>query len=470
MENENTERIWAYLKLQQLSRNRLLNHNDMIAMDDDEEKEEQSLGLDLGLKHKFVTPWTSMIVVKHKVEDDHKYQPLSPSDHSNASIPDTLPKSGTTSINNAINPRGKFLPAFDKDSRIIMESIHEFMKLEDYDPSKEQNNSTRVSTDSSACELLSEKYNKHEDQNKPANSKIRLKLHIGTEVDIYSSTRQDWVEGIIKEIKGDLICVVYGKQMKWLKKNSRQIRPKQQQVFQAIEQQHKPENIAENDKNQESSEMKIAMEPKLDQYDYDVEFTTSILGFELSPDTDGKNCIVGNCLTKTSKKFVERASIVVAVNDVLVHGGSYEMVLDAIRQAARYPPFKMKFRPGRKFEERGYLKVKVVAGVELKQAASYCVVQIGNARLSTRDIQSDENPEWQEMLTFKNFRPDKGKRAIVTVYNHSDMLKDQKIGRTSWDIPLEFDKLQRDTLELKSGTGKLVGAVIVNTIIVRKND
>ena len=45
--NPNTERIWAYLKLQQLTKQKLIHHNDMIEMDDDEEKEEQSLGLEL---------------------------------------------------------------------------------------------------------------------------------------------------------------------------------------------------------------------------------------------------------------------------------------------------------------------------------------------------------------------------------------------------------------------------------------
>ena len=70
VENNSTERIWAYLKLQQLSKQKLIYHNDMIEMDDDEEKEEESLGLKLGLKYKFVTPWTSMIVVKKKDDND----------------------------------------------------------------------------------------------------------------------------------------------------------------------------------------------------------------------------------------------------------------------------------------------------------------------------------------------------------------------------------------------------------------
>ena len=221
------------------------------------------------------------------------------------------------------------------------------------------------------------------------------------------------------------------------------------------------------------------MESKPDEFDYDVTFTTSVLGLELYPDRDGKNCIVGKCLSRTSKKFVDPSSIIVAVNDMWVAGMSYDMVRDAIKQAAKYPPLKIQFRVkmnniGKKknlgMNERGYLKVKVVAGVQLKHRASYCVVQVGNARLSTREVPRDEHPEWQEMLTFKNFRPDKGKKAIVTVYDHSTILKDKKIGTTSYEIPTSFNKLQRDTLELKSTRGKLSGVIILNTIIVHKSN
>ena len=41
-----------------------MTHDDMIEMDDDEkEEEQQSLGIQLGMKYKFVIPWISMIVI-----------------------------------------------------------------------------------------------------------------------------------------------------------------------------------------------------------------------------------------------------------------------------------------------------------------------------------------------------------------------------------------------------------------------
>merc|ERR1719461_2280423 len=53
------ERIWAYLRLQQMAEQKLIGQAD-------DEKEESAAPLALALEHKFVTPWTSMICVKKK--------------------------------------------------------------------------------------------------------------------------------------------------------------------------------------------------------------------------------------------------------------------------------------------------------------------------------------------------------------------------------------------------------------------
>ena len=284
-------------------------------------------------------------------------------------------------------------------------------------------------------------------------------LRLGAVVEIYSTTEANWSEGIIKETKGDLLCVVYGKYMKWLKKNSRHLRPRY---------------IDPSGKD-----------PKIDEFDYDVTFRTSQLGLVLHPDHDNRNCIVDKCLSKTTKAFVHPSSIIVAVNDVWVAGMTYDMILHAIKQAAKSPPLKIQFRVkkmnnnmvnkngknnGKNGQERGYLKIKVVAGVELRQRGSYCVIQVGNARLSTKEVHRHVNPAWQETLTFKNFRPDQGKKAIVTVYDHSDLVRDKKVGTSSYELPIGFDTLQRNTLELKSTRGKLSGGIILNTIIIHKRD
>eukprot|EP01083_Nonionella_stella_P067772 179481_1 len=76
-------RIWAYLKLQEMAKRKLV-HDDMIEKDENEEKEEEAVPLSLALQHKFVTPWTSMIVVKEK--DQSKDGPLQPPDDNYAQI------------------------------------------------------------------------------------------------------------------------------------------------------------------------------------------------------------------------------------------------------------------------------------------------------------------------------------------------------------------------------------------------
>eukprot|EP01083_Nonionella_stella_P140367 430318_1 len=75
----NVERIWAYLKLQQFANNRLI-HNDMIAMEEDEKQSEQCDALSLAIKHQFVTPWTSMILVqiKEDIALDHTQMDIHP--------------------------------------------------------------------------------------------------------------------------------------------------------------------------------------------------------------------------------------------------------------------------------------------------------------------------------------------------------------------------------------------------------
>eukprot|EP01083_Nonionella_stella_P032399 88697_1 len=65
LDSSNVERIWAYLKLQQYAEKKLI-INDMIEYDADERKTDDVLPLELALKYKFVTPWTSMVLVKKK--------------------------------------------------------------------------------------------------------------------------------------------------------------------------------------------------------------------------------------------------------------------------------------------------------------------------------------------------------------------------------------------------------------------
>eukprot|EP01083_Nonionella_stella_P239255 837562_1 len=49
-------------------------------------------------------------------------------------------------------------------------------------------------------------------------------LMVGSLVDIFSTSRNEWLPGAVTEIKGDAICIFYHKKIKWVHKNSKNYR------------------------------------------------------------------------------------------------------------------------------------------------------------------------------------------------------------------------------------------------------
>ena len=85
--------------------------------------------------------------------------------------------------------------------------------------------------------------------NKASSNKVKVKLRIGGFVDVYSSSKQEWIEGKIEKIKGDLLCVVYGKHMKWLRKTSKQLRVRPDTIEEATVAAQQSENKKQNMQN-----------------------------------------------------------------------------------------------------------------------------------------------------------------------------------------------------------------------------
>ena len=71
-------------------------------------------------------------------------------------------------------------------------------------------------------------------------------------------------------------------------------------------------------------------------------------------------------------------------------------------------------------------------------------------------------------LCFKNFRCDHGKQATIRVYGHKAIGHDKEIGHASYPLPVRFNELQNDTLELKNNKDHLHGILTVHTM-VKKN-
>merc|ERR1719361_432470 len=58
---------------------------------------------------------------------------------------------------------------------------------------------------------------------------VKVKLRIGSQVEVFSVSKNKWIDGKLTGIKKNLIRVAYGKGFsteKWLRANSKQFRPK----------------------------------------------------------------------------------------------------------------------------------------------------------------------------------------------------------------------------------------------------
>eukprot|EP00483_Globobulimina_turgida_P001482 UN01484 len=158
-------------------------------------------------------------------------------------------------------------------------------------------------------------------------------------------------------------------------------------------------------------------------------------------------------------------------------GLSYYKILDIIKHNARIPPLKITFKAlmnGKGYKqrnnvnERGLLQIKVIACMQLKHAARYVSIQIGKACVSTKAVKnSNEHPEWNEVLSFNNFRCGHDKTALVTVYDKSSILKDKKVGSIQYALPVKFNSLKNDTMELRDDKGRIAGVILLNAKVVQ---
>ncbi len=225
------------------------------------------------------------------------------------------------------------------------------------------------------------------------------------------------------------------------------------------------------------------LEPADDEVDYTVSFMTSVLGLQMTSDADsGRNCVVEKCLSRTAQTYIDRDSVVVKVNDAVTLGMEYGAVFRILQDAVLRPPVLIQFRTkkvhynpiavalgdeakGKKGKKvRGFLKVKIRRGVQLKLQGSYCLVQVGNAKLTSAKLIEHSDPEWNELIIFKNFRPNEGKKAVISVYDQQNSC----VGKTECVLPTEFNKLQCDTMPLEL-FGGLCGIIQLNVIIVLKH-
>eukprot|EP01084_Bolivina_argentea_P056421 103276_1 len=408
-------------------------------------------------------------------------------------------------------------------------------------------------------ELIQRSRSYTDDSSHSKHKHIKVKLKIGTCVDIFSASKKQWLEGSVIEIKGDTICILYGKRKKWLHKKSKNWRPKQQMVQKALHAPKErmaraqtfsnapaqPNQLPVSDSPpasfsavyldddtmtpslspqpppkkdpvpiddlddfcafdgdlappppfgpppQEEAPAAFSMPQQIpddairprqmsqaspNHYEYDVVFVTQQLGLSLCAFKDGSNCIVKQCMNAFSASSVDQGSLVTSVNGKHVYGMSYHIIRDILKNNAKQPPMTVTFRARMdeknyqqedNVNERGLLQLKIVSCIELKHAANYVGIRVGGAFLTTKELKkNNHHPEWDEVMSFKNFRCDHGKKATITVFQKSAVLKDKKVGSVEYTLPVKFGKLKKETLELTTEKGKISGILNLNSIVV----
>jgi len=218
-------------------------------------------------------------------------------------------------------------------------------------------------------------------------------------------------------------------------------------------------------------------DPEADECDYRVTFTSSTLGLLLSDCADSaqfqseSQCVVEQCLGKTAKHFVDVSSKMVAVGDIVVLGMAYAETVHILRDALKHPPLTLQLRTKMKPKKlpknkkrRGFLKVKVVTAKGLRVRGSHCLVQVGNAKLSSAKLEGDTEVRWDETLIFKNFRPNEGKSAVITVYSETAKC----VGRCECVLPTQFNRLCSEARMLR-WKDELCGAIQVHIVLVEQH-
>jgi len=207
------------------------------------------------------------------------------------------------------------------------------------------------------------------------------------------------------------------------------------------------------------------------EQDYEVVFTDNFLGLELKArDPEAKTgALVKKRHTDHAKSAVSKEAWVTSVNNRWVCGHPYEVIKKTLQNALQTPPVVLTFRaPIEKQygpKERGLLLIRVVCALNLKSSANYCQVDVGETKLCTRSKSKSQNIEWQEKLAFKNFRPNLGKKAVITVLESRSLLKDNAIGTCEFEIPTRFSSMKRETLELKNKKGGVTGLIVLHSIV-----
>jgi len=257
------------------------------------------------------------------------------------------------------------------------------------------------------------------------NKQIKVKLRIGSPVEVFSVSNNQWIDGKLTGIKKGLIRVAYGKTLdmeKWLRSDSKQFRPKLDMVDAAYSQ-------------HQDRRPKGPRPPKLPMAsDYIIGGDEDAEGVHHDNDHQGGPLPAGG--------------------SYLTHSLRREQY---VKQSVQSVKGNMK--------KRGDLKIKVHGALQLKHNANFVSVTVAEHCLKTKKVASDENPVWKEILTFSNYRPHIGKTAVINVVNKG-IMGERVVGSAEFELPIVFRRQEKMTIDIADKNNKLSGIIVLEQCVV----
>eukprot|EP01083_Nonionella_stella_P013662 38417_1 len=276
------------------------------------------------------------------------------------------------------------------------------------------------------------------------NRKIKktVQLRIGSAVEVYSKTKQSWIDGKICLIKGTLICIEYqanGHTYKWLKSNSKEFRPKITK--------HKLQ-IKNEIQSRPKRKIKVKLHIGSAVEVYSLSNKRWINGkiIELKKDliriAYGKHFETKKWLKANSKQFRPKLDTINVETYIPKNARIQGAHITQCSRRELYEQFSVESIKGTN-NKRGDLKIRINGALQLKNAGNFASITVAEYILKTQKVASDENPVWKEILTFSNFRPHIGKTGIISIGNKSGILGEKVIGFASFELPIVFNRKEK---------------------------
>jgi len=117
--------------------------------------------------------------------------------------------------------------------------------------------------------------------------------------------------------------------------------------------------------------------------------------------------------------------------------------------------------------DRGNLKVTLIAAVGLVHKASYCLITLGRLTKKTKPVKKSKTLEFDQVFFFNGFKPDSSRNLRVALMKEKKVRADKVIGQVSYALPLTFNSLSHDCIELTDQKNQTAGLLIISAVILQ---